>query len=116
MTGEKRLSDILKRLDDHEKRLSAIEGKKSVIKVEKGKSWYRQGSTSEKVVNLINQGIFDTPYSISSIISELETRDYHLKPADLTLPLRTIVRKGLLKRTKKAADGSISKKWLYVKA
>lgn len=107
--------EIKKILENHEKRIFALEGKKSVKTESKVKTWYNKGSTIEKIVSLIKGGFFNEPHSISEIISELKTKDYHLKASDLTLPLRRIVRKGLLKRTKINADGSPSKNWLYVK-
>jgi hypothetical protein len=116
MVKTKKLSDIIKVLESHEKRISVLEGKKQTHRAEEAKSWYRPGSTIDKIMTLIEKGVFNVPRGISDIISELEAKDYHLKAPDLTLPLRKIVRKGLLARTKKAANGSISKKWLYVKA
>lgn len=105
--------DIKKILENHEKRISTLEGRKTV-KTDNGvKTWYKKGSTIEKTVFLIEEGFFYESRSISNIISELKTKDYHLKASDLTLPLRKIVRKGLLTRTKRNDDGSASKNWLY---
>ena len=115
MAKIKNLNEILKVLSNHEKRIRALEGTKQPIKISRAKTWYRPGSTAEKIVNLINEGFFKVPRSISEIIAKLKTRDFHLKAPDLTLPLRNVVRKGLLERTKKKADGSISKTWLYAK-
>lgn len=115
MTGKKELSKLLKIVDNHEQRIRALEGNKEIKLREKTKSWFKPGSTIEKIVLLIEGGFFKIPNGISEIIAELKTKDYHLKAADLTLPLRKIVRKGLLERTKKRADGSTSKIWLYVK-
>jgi hypothetical protein len=116
MSSEKELSKIIKLLHDHEKRITALEGKKAVRATQKMREWYKPGSTIEKVISLINEGFFNTPRAISEIMSELKTKDYHLKASDLTLPLRKIVHKEFLKRTKRSADGSLSKKWLYIKA
>ena len=115
MTREKGLSEILKTLENHEQRICSLEGKKQPQKISGAKTWYRPGSTSEKIVNLIGEGFFQDPRSISEIIAKLKTRDIHLKASDLTLPLRNVVRKGLLEKTKKKSDGSSSKPWLYVK-
>lgn len=107
--------EIRKILENHEKRISTLEGRKTV-KTDKGvKTWYKKGSTIEKIVLLINEGFFNESRSISNIISKLKTKDYHLRAPDLTLPLRKIVRKGLLTRTKKNDDGSLSKNWRYKK-
>lgn len=108
--------EIKKILENHEKRISVLEGEKSVKIKSKVKTGYKKGSTTEKIVSLLKEGFFNEPRSISNIISELKTKDYHLKASDLTLPLRRIVRKKLLKRTKMNADGSHSKNWLYVSA
>jgi hypothetical protein len=116
MSSEKELSKIIKILQDHEKRLTALEGKKADRATPRTNAWYKPGSTIEKIISLTEEGFFNTPRTISEIISELKTKDYHLKAPDLTLPLRKIVRKELLKRTKRNADGSPSKHWLYIKA
>lgn len=115
MVERKELSKILRILENHEQRIRSLEGKKETRSKGKVKLWYKQGSTIEKIVSLIEGRFFNTTHGINEIITELKTRDYHLKPADLTLPLRKIVRKGLLMRTKKRTDGSTSKTWLYVK-
>jgi hypothetical protein len=107
-------NELLRVLADHEKRICVLE-KKQPTKTNREKSWFRYGSTIEKIVNLIGEGFFNTPHSISDIIAKLKTKDFHLEAPDLTLPLRKVVRKGLLERTKKKSDGSFSKTWLYVK-
>lgn len=107
--------EIKKILENHEKRITALEGRKTSKPDTKTKNWYKPGSTIEKIISLIEDGFFNTPRTISEIISELKTKDYHLKASDLTLPLRKIVRKGLLVRTKRNADGSLPKNWLYAK-
>jgi len=116
MPKKNEISKILKVLQDHEKRIAMLEGKKTDMKGSKTKPWYKPGSTTAKVISLLQNGFFNKPRSINNITSEFKTKDYHLKASDLTLPLRKTVRKGLLKRTKINADGSPSKRWLYVKA
>ena len=116
MAKEEEISRISRVLQDHEKRIAALEGRRPVK--EKGtrtKDWYKPRSTIEKIVVLIEEGFFNKPRSMSEVVSELKTKDYHLKSADLTLPMRKVVRRGLLKKTKKNPDGSVSKNWLYVK-
>ncbi|HEX7320329.1 MAG TPA: hypothetical protein VF399_08230 [bacterium] len=115
MPSEKEMSKIIKILKNHEKRITALEGKKAVKVISKTNTWYKHGSTIEKIKSLIDEGFFNAPQTISEIISELKTKDYHLKASDLTLPLRKIVRKGLLKKIKRNVNGSPSKKWLYIK-
>jgi len=106
---------VFKILADHERRIALIEGKGAVKTKMKTRTWYRAGSTTEKIMMLLSAGFFNEPKSISEIIEKLKTKDFYLKPSDLTLPLRKIVRKGLLSRTKQRADGSKSKRWLYTK-
>jgi hypothetical protein len=79
------------------------------------KTWYKKGSTVEKIIRLIDEGYFHTPRSISEIIKKLTEKDYHFKAPDLTLPLRNIVRKDLLKKVRDLPDGTKSKVWRYVK-
>ena len=83
-------------LQDHEKRIRVLEYKKYTKLIGKSKTWYRSGSTIEKLVILIEEGFFDKPREMGDIISEFKTKDYHLKAPDLTLPLRKIVHKELL--------------------
>lgn len=115
MSKQNELREIRSLLRDHEKRIVALEGKPRVQRRSKI-PWYKPGSTVDKVVPLVEEGYFDLPRSMNEMISELKTRDYHLKPSDLTLPLRKIVRNGILKRTKINADDSPSRVWLFVKA
>ena len=81
----------------------------------KNEEWYKTGSTIHKILILDKEGFFKSPKTISEIIQEFKSKDYHLKASDLTLPLRKIVRKGILKKTKKNVDGTESKNWMYVK-
>jgi hypothetical protein len=97
------------------------EGEVTLVKVKKKnkrqstlKAWYRSGSTIEKLVKLINQGFFDKHRSITDIIEKLKSQDYHLKASGLTLPLRRVVRKGLLEKAKDLPSGR-AKKWMYIK-
>lgn len=112
------ISEILRALKDHEGRIANLESAKQRGKQElptPSKDWYKPGSTIAKIIELIERGFFNTPKSLTSIIMDLKTKDYHLESSDLTLPLRKIVRKGLLVRTKNTADNSPSKHWLYAK-
>lgn len=110
------LQEIKNKLEEHEKRIRLLEGKKISRSPYKTKEkWYNPGSTIDKILLLIEEEFFNIPHSIGEIVSELKTKDYHLKSSDLTLPLRNIVRKGLLKKTKTKSDSSSSNFWLYVK-
>ena len=109
----KDLKEINKILHDHERRLIELENKKKTV--DKKASWYKPGSTIDKLVKLISEGFFNSPKSIKEIISGLKERDFRLNASDLTLPLRRVVRKGLLKKTKQLPGGAVSKKWLYKK-
>ena len=110
------LGKIIKILQDHEKRISALEKNGTSKTMLKTKNGYKPGSTIEKIIILIEEGVFNKPKNLNEIISKFETKDYHLKASDITLPLRKVVRKGLLRKTKEMPDGNISKRWLYVKA
>lgn len=112
---DKEMKDIIIKLEDHENRIFVLEGGKSLAGQPKKTNWFKPGSTTAKILDLINEGFFKKPKSISEIISEFKTKDYHLKPSDLTMSLRVVVRKGLLKKTKDMPDGSKSKKWMYIK-
>ena len=76
---------------------------------------FRPGTTADKIINLFDEGFFKKNRTISDIVNELKFRDYHYKTTDLTLPLRRIVRKQILKKTKELADGTKSKQWTYIK-
>jgi hypothetical protein len=108
--------ELKKVLDNHERRILALEGKGEKRVFTGEKKWYKPGSTIERILSLLNEGFFNTPHTIAQIIEEFKTKDYHPTPSDLTLPLRRIVRKGLLKRTRTNSDGSSSKKLMYIKA
>jgi hypothetical protein len=75
--------------------------------------WYKTGSTTEKLVKLMDEGFFNENRTIKDIIIKLKSQDYHFEPKDLTMPLRSIVRKKLLKKTKELPDGTKSGKWTY---
>ena len=115
MGERKEASEVFKLLENHEQRIRALEDKKKIKPTYKINAWYQSGSTIEKIILFIEKGFFDVPRSIKEISLELKTKDYHFSASDLTLPLRRIVRKEILKRTKKKSDGSASKSWLYVK-
>ncbi len=80
----------------------------------KDKSWFKPNSTIAKITELINEGFLDQNKTIKEIIDKLQSKDYHFKASDLTLPLRKIVRKGLLNKVK--SPDKKQTKWSYVKA
>lgn len=88
-------------------------GKSSIKKTQK--KWYQKGSTTEKLLQLLDEGFFDENRTINDIIKHFKTKDYHFKPGDLTLPLRTIVRREILTKTKELTDGTKSRHWTYIK-
>ncbi len=108
----KDLKEINKILQNHEHRIAMLENKKIV---DKSESWYKVGSTVDKLVKLVSEGFFNHPKSLKEIISKLKEKDFHFKASDLTLPLRKVVRKGLLEKTKQLPGSTMSKKWLYKK-
>ena len=75
----------------------------------------RKDTTGDKISQLISDGYFDTNRTISDIVEGLKTYDYHFKSTSLTSPLRVLVRKKALKKTKNLSDGSKSARWTYVK-
>ncbi|MDH3764575.1 MAG: hypothetical protein OER82_02040 [Nitrosopumilus sp.] len=88
---------------------------KIVSKPAQKKGIIRVGSTSDKISELISEEFFDVNRTISDIVTELKTHDYHFKSPALTLPLRTLVRNKMLKKTKDLPDGVKSKHWTYVR-
>ena len=79
------------------------------------KNWYKRGTTIDKIMSLISDGFFNENKAVKDIIIKLESKDFHFKPKDLTLPLRKIVRHGLLEKTKNLHGDVKSKKWTYIK-
>ena len=75
----------------------------------------KRKSYSDLILDLIDDGFFTTNKTMAEIIKELKTRDYHLKPNQMTAPLRSIVRNKHLRKTKDLQNGSKSPKWTYVK-
>ena len=109
---ESELEKVSKILEDHEDRINALERKnKGKSESKTNADWYKPGSTIDKLMGLFKEGFFKEGKSISEIILELKSKDYHLKSPDLTLPLRKIVRKKILRKNDK-----LSSKWLYVEA
>ena len=115
MKEQNDLKLILATLQSLDKRISLLEGKHGATSKASSRQWYKSGSTIDKVITLVNEKFFDQTKSIGEITEELKTKDFHLSASDLTLPLRKIVRKGILRKTKTRTDGSASNKWLYEK-
>ena len=113
--------ELQKIINNHETRIANLERESNSPKEVKSEvtpkknEWYKPGSTIDKVLNLVQENFFNEHRTISDIIVALKAKDYHLKSTDLTLPLRKIVRKGILQKTQKKADGTESKNWLYIK-
>ena len=108
--------DIIKMVQDHERRISALENKRAgalsrghASSAIENKSWYKKDSTIAKLIGLLNEGFFDTHRTLADQVKQFETKDYHFKAADLTLPVRRLVRRNMLKREK------IGGKWAYIK-
>lgn len=78
-------------------------------------SWYKKGSTIEKIWALNEGNFFDQPRTIKEILEKLTEKDYHFKASDLTLPIRSIVRNGKMKKTKDLPHGQKSKAWMYAR-
>lgn len=77
------------------RRAKKREGGNSKSKSEGPLAWLRE---------LAAEGFFKKPKSSSNIREELETRDHHLKPQDLTAPLRIMCNDKLLRRKKMAPN------------
>ncbi len=110
--------EIRQRFEDNEKRIAGLEAKlygamqepKSTPSTKKeSKVWYKPDGTAAKLVGLVNETFFDVPKTLNEVVVQFEAKDYHFKLSDLTLPVRQLVRHGLLRREKKG------KKWTYVK-
>lgn len=74
----------------------------------------KKTSTVENILNLKEEGFFSSPKSLREIIEKFKSKDYHYHPADLTDPLRRIIRSGQLKKTKDLPKGGKSKNWMYM--
>ena len=89
----------------YEDEIALSEGKNKPVDIKSKptkseKPWYKPGNRTEKIARLIDEGFFDTNKTISDLLDELKSSDYHYKSSDLTGSLRRIVRKGLLKKNK----------------
>ena len=77
--------------------------------------WYQKGSIAEKLLQFLDEGFFDKNRTVNDMIKNFKTKDFHFKPKDLTRPLRTIVRRDLLTKTKDLPDETKSSHWTYIK-
>lgn len=110
--------EIRQRFEKNEKRIAGLEAKlygttKDVKNVPStrvgGKTWYKADGTPAKLVGLVEEKFFDSPKTLNEVVVQFEAKDYHFKLSDLTLPVRQLVRHGLLRREKKG------KQWAYIK-
>jgi hypothetical protein len=110
--------EIRKRFEENERRLEGLETKlygtaKSPVKEAtstkaESKAWYKPEGTVAKLVGLRSEKFFDEPKTLNDVATKFKAKDYHFKLSDLTLPIRQLVRHGLLRREKKGG------KWAYV--
>lgn len=97
--------------DDPELGLSTDEGEES----KRG----RRSATAagkgpyQRVLDLKNDGWLSEPRSLQDILAELGRRGAVYKRTDLTRQMMTLTQKGLLRREKRAADGSTREVWHY---
>lgn len=100
------LEELKKILADHEKRIKKLESsaKGSLLHKETKKEKNRP----DLLVELKSEGFFKQPKFIGEIAEKCTEKGYHTSIYDLTRPLQTAVRSGVLKREKK--DG----KWAYL--
>ncbi|CAE6486784.1 hypothetical protein [Candidatus Nitrosotenuis uzonensis] len=108
--------EILKLLKDLDKRVAKIEqilNEKPKPENTESKQQKKLSSSKKSVSGLImdmaNDGFFDTPKAFAEIVDELKRRGYYYAKTSLTLPLQTLLRKKALGRI------SVSGKWAYVK-
>jgi len=87
--------------------------RKSVTRKKDG-TWYQSGSTTEKIIILVNNAFFSKNRTINDIIEKLKSMDYHFKASELTMSMRSIVRRDILTKTKDLPDGKKSKLWTYI--
>lgn len=112
------LKEILQLLKNLDKRISKIEqllgSNTKQIKSESLPSRKSVGKTTKKsvigiIMDMSNDGFFDTPKSFGEIHGELKRRNYYYAKTSLTLPLQNLLRRKALGRM------SVSGKWAYVK-
>lgn len=88
--------------------------KRKKVTDKKDRSWYQSGSTTGKIISLVNNGFFSKNRTINDIIEKLKSMDYHFKASELTMSMRAIVRHEILIKTKDLPDGKKSKLWTYI--
>ncbi len=94
----------------HVLKLSANKGRNKPIE----KPTKEKMTTAARIKDLKMRHFLDKPKTGAQIIEEFKSMDLHFKLADLTLPLRNLVRNGELKRTKDHPGGGKSKNWMWV--
>lgn len=108
MAFEKLINHLLKGETDGDDD-DSVDGKKEKVKIKKTRrARSREGGNSKSkpdgplawLRELAGEGFFKKPKSSSNIRQELETRDHHLTPQDLTAPLRIMCNDKLLRRKK----------------
>ena len=70
-------------------------------------------TTADLLLDLKKRDFFNEPRAGVQIIEELKSMDLHFKIGDLTFPLRKLIRRGELKRTKDLPGGGKSKLWMW---
>ena len=106
------LKEILKIVKDLDKRLKRVEGKFASVSESVTKPVIKKGSKksiSGLILELVDDGFFDTPKAFAEILDELKRRGYYYARTSLTLPLQTLLRKKALGRI------SVGGNWAYVK-
>jgi len=107
------LREILKLLKDMNKRIKKLEGvltsSSKPVSIKPSPKKATKKSVSGLIVELIDDGFFDTPKAFGEIADELKRRGYYYPRTSLTLPLQKLLQKRTLGRI------SVSGKWAYVK-
>lgn len=102
------IEELKQILSDHEARLKKLESVENSLKSQKKESKKNEKSRVDLLNELKAEGFFNQPQYIGVIAEKCTERSYYTKSPDLTKPLQTAVRSGLLRRVKQ------DKKWAYV--
>jgi transposase-like protein len=94
----------------HVLKLVANKGRNNIIE----KPGKQKKTTADRLKDLKKVRFFSKPKTGAQIIEEFRSMDLHFKLADLTLPLRNLVRSGELRRTKDLPGGGKSKTWMWI--
>jgi hypothetical protein len=90
---------------------AARESDQAAVRSRKGKVGGKPTGTTPRLLNLIEEGFFAQPRSLTEIRESLDERGFHYRLEDLGTPLRRMVRRRHLRRSQAAVHGK--KIWRY---